>query len=312
MKKPDLHTVIIGAGNIAHSLVPALKAAGIAPKLIISRSLDSAKQLASREGIPFYSSDLRDIHKDNSLLILAVPDSQILQVAKELTNLKVDFSTLYCVHLSGSEDLRALTPLEKQGAHTGSLHILQTFPDKRPVPLQNVFAGFEAADVKIRSTISRLGEALELRIFEVSPKQKAFYHLAGVFASNFLVANMHQAAGGMKQAGVKTQVPQQMLEGLVRTTVNNIMRNGVKHSLSGPVARGDKKTVEKHIRAMKKSLKKKEDGWSAEHTRLAAYLAESLSLIDLVEQRDDTISKDLKKIRKLLLKELQAVTELGQ
>ena len=76
---------------------------------------------------------------------------------------------------------------------------------------------------------------------------KTLYHASAVVASNYLVTLLDLAIRLIEEAGIKRQDAFNLLKPLIEGTLSNIGKVGVKKALTGPIARGDIKTVEKHI-----------------------------------------------------------------
>ena len=99
-------------------------------------------------------------------------------------------------------------------------------------------------------------EALELveavvvdlggRSFTVADADRAAYHAAAAIASNHLVALLGQVERVAALAGV----PLEAYLDLVRATLDNVAELGPAAALTGPVARGDWATVDRHRRAL--------------------------------------------------------------
>ena len=75
--------------------------------------------------------------------------------------------------------------------------------------------------------------------FELAADDRAAYHAAASIASNFLVTL--EAAAERLAAG--TGLERDLLVPLVRATVENWAALGPERALTGPVARGDERTV---------------------------------------------------------------------
>lgn len=60
--------VLIGAGNVAHHLAPALLNAGLNLCQIYSRSIESARELGKKTGIS-YTADLFAVYPDCDIYI---------------------------------------------------------------------------------------------------------------------------------------------------------------------------------------------------------------------------------------------------
>ena len=64
----DKRIILIGAGNVAHHLAPALLKAGLNLCQIYSRSIESARELGRKTGIT-YTADLFGIYPDGDIYI---------------------------------------------------------------------------------------------------------------------------------------------------------------------------------------------------------------------------------------------------
>jgi predicted short-subunit dehydrogenase-like oxidoreductase (DUF2520 family) len=93
----------------------------------------------------------------------------------------------------------------------------------------------------------RLVIACEGHALPIDPGGKALYHAAAVFASNYAVALLAVAGRLMERAGVGEADAQAALAGLARGAVENVAGHGPAAALTGPVARGDADTVERHL-----------------------------------------------------------------
>lgn len=90
-----------------------------------------------------------------------------------------------------------------------------------------------------------MAEAIGAVPFEVSNENRILYHAACVLASNALVALEAIAFEVAKAAGISD--PVSVLLPLVKATVANLEVHAPDEALTGPVARGDIKTVESHL-----------------------------------------------------------------
>jgi predicted short-subunit dehydrogenase-like oxidoreductase (DUF2520 family) len=80
----------------------------------------------------------------------------------------------------------------------------------------------------------------------VADADRAAYHAAAAIASNHLVALLGQVERVAASAGV----PLEAYLDLVRVTLDNVAELGPAAALTGPVARGDWDTVERHRAAL--------------------------------------------------------------
>ena len=282
---------IIGAGKIAYSLVNALKSSGLNVDLIISKKKSSAKSLTLKFKIKNYSDDLHSIQNNNQIIFLTVPDSQIKKAAVSISKLNLDFKNILFVHLSGVEDISVLSDLKKMKSLTGSLHIMQSFPSEKIVDIKKCFAAVESSSISAEKIIMKIAKRIGLNSFRINSKDKVFYHLAGVYASNFIIANLFHAEQFFKLIKTKFQ-SFDLLEPIITSTLKNAKELGVQEAISGPVERGDLKTIKKHIKALK-------------HNKILMknYLIQSIGIIELIKKRDKKLSAPHRELEKYLRKQ---------
>lgn len=252
MNIQDLNIVIIGAGKIAYSIVDALHNIKLTPKLIISKKNKSAKTLANHYQIKNYETSLNTISKENNFFIIAVPDDEIKNVVVSLLKTKIDLKQKIFVHLSGTVSKNIFNPLFKKGASGGSIHLMQTFPERKAFEISGCYACIDSNDVNAQKLFQAFCKKLNLIPVKVSEQRKIFYHLAGVFASNFMIANFLTAENLLLKAKIKKKSVVPLLLPLAKSTLANIERNGIIKALSGPLQRGDVETILKHLNALKK------------------------------------------------------------
>jgi len=86
-----------------------------------------------------------------------------------------------------------------------------------------------------------------MRPFAVPDERRAAYHAAACIASNFLIALEESAAELMDKAGIEDG--RELLAPLVLATAANWAERGGE-ALTGPIARGDEATIERHKTAL--------------------------------------------------------------
>jgi predicted short-subunit dehydrogenase-like oxidoreductase (DUF2520 family) len=165
------------------------------------------------------------------LVVLCVPDSAIPGAAAKVP------AGLWIAHVSGATPLSALDPHVRRF----SVHPLQTFTRSRgPEQLDGSWAAVTAGDSDARVRGFWIAEALGLRPFELSEQSRVLYHAGAAVASNYLVTLYRSAARLLEMAGA----PPQALIPLMQRTIEN------GFELTGPIARGDWATVDRHLAAI--------------------------------------------------------------
>jgi predicted short-subunit dehydrogenase-like oxidoreductase (DUF2520 family) len=168
-----------------------------------------------------------DVREGAELRLLCVPDRAIAEVARSIE------PGPWVAHVSGATPLGALDP----HAQRFSVHPLQTLVRTRgPEQLDGAWAGVTAESQEAHARAVWLTETLGLRPFELADDRRAVYHAGAAIASNFLVTLYRVASQLVAEAGA----PPEALVPLMTRTIEN------GFELTGPIARGDWETVERH------------------------------------------------------------------
>jgi predicted short-subunit dehydrogenase-like oxidoreductase (DUF2520 family) len=172
------------------------------------------------------------VRAGGELRLLCVPDRAIGDVARSIA------PGPWVAHVSGGTPLAALAP------HTArfSVHPLQTLTTARgPEQLDGAWAAVTAETDDGHARARWLAETLGLRAFALADERRAIYHAGAAIASNFLVTLYRAAARLLVDAGA----PPEALVPLMERTIEN------GFELTGPIARGDWETVERHLEAIR-------------------------------------------------------------
>jgi predicted short-subunit dehydrogenase-like oxidoreductase (DUF2520 family) len=237
----------IGAGTTGTALAVRLSQKGWPVVGVSSRTLSSAQRLAKRVPscqVYHTAQELADVAE---MIFITTPDDVIAQVCSEVHWHKKQ-SVLHC---SGAHSVDILGPAKKLGAAVGSFHPLQTFADVDQAIANLPGSTFALeAEEPLLSTLKELTRLLNGNWVELKPGDKVLYHAAAVFACNYLVTLVKLAQDLWKDFGVSPKEATRALLPLLRGTLNNIDNIGLPNCLTGPVARGDLGTIEKHLRAL--------------------------------------------------------------
>ncbi len=282
--------VIIGAGRIAYSLVNALINSGIEIVQIISRNLESARSLAEKFDLNNFTSDLNKISTEANLIFICVNDSEIKNAAGKISLIEYPFNNKLFIHLSGAENIEVLNSLKDKGGLTASMHIMQSFPSKEIVEIKNCYTAIETESEIAGKKLFAIAELLNLRSFKINSESKSLYHLAGVFAVNFLNGNLFIANQLLQNAQVNIDVFE-LMKPIIETCLKNISQKGIEKSLSGPIDRGDILTIKKHL----KSLDNIDDKSIKE-----SYILQSLNLVHVAGKKYSELSENQIEIKNIL------------
>ena len=204
------------------------------------------------------------------LVLLCVPDRAIAEVAAEIS------VGPWVAHVSGATPLAALDPHTRRF----SLHPLQSFSKERgPEQLDGVWGAVSAETDDARTVATWLADTLGLRPFDLEDDKRAAYHAGAAVASNYLVTLRAAARSLLAAAGA----PPEALDPLIR----GVMDTGFE--LTGPIARGDWETVERHLAVIRTERPELEE--------LYLVLAEATARLAGRELPRDTVSQGLGGVR---------------
>jgi predicted short-subunit dehydrogenase-like oxidoreductase (DUF2520 family) len=240
---------IIGAGKVGTSLGLALASKGFKLKYISDCNPDARRQARRVIKKGQTTGDNRLATKAAEINFICVPDGSIRNVVKELSNL--DLGGHYVFHTSGAVSSRVLRPLARQGAQVASFHPVQTFATTCPDPdiFRGIFFSLEG-EAKAVELGQSLAEKLQSGVILISPANKPLYHLACSMASNFMVVLLSEVKDLFELLGLDEKAFLEVIYPLLTRTLLNIKELGCEQSLTGPILRGDLKTVKEHLRAL--------------------------------------------------------------
>jgi predicted short-subunit dehydrogenase-like oxidoreductase (DUF2520 family) len=218
--------VVVGRGRVGGSLAKAASAAGIDVRLVAHDDAPRACPGASA-------------------VLLCVPDDEIEELGSRIAP---DAPPLVG-HVSGATTLDALGAATAHGSAAFSLHPLQTFADGETA-VGGTPAAIAGSSKESLAYARALAGALGMRPFEVPEESRAAYHAAAAIASNLLVA-LEESASELL-ARIEVDDGRELLAPLVLRTAANWAERGPE-ALTGPVARGDRETVERHRTALAES-----------------------------------------------------------
>jgi predicted short-subunit dehydrogenase-like oxidoreductase (DUF2520 family) len=241
---------IFGPGKIGLSLGSVLASAGVAGELLfIGKAKRPPRHPVVQSPVARYVTRPSGPPPAGCRLLLAVPDGAIADVAAEIADLGSPGAGCMALHHSGAQPAAVLEPLSRRGYAVGSLHPLQTVadPEQGPERLHDAFFTFEG-DAAAKGGAAEIVAAAGGRMLEVHAEDKARYHAACVFASNYVVACAAVATRLLAGAvNISRDEAARALQPLWSGAVANLERPGLPSALTGPVARGDKETVRDHL-----------------------------------------------------------------
>ncbi len=249
---------IIGAGRIGSAVGFLLQRAGYAVTAVVARTREAASRAASFIGGGTPSLDVAQAAAGADLVFITTPDRSIEDVCGKIAAGGGFKAGAVVVHTSGAHSLHLLDAALKAGAYRAVLHPLQSLAD-REEGVRNLPGSYfrVEADPEARKTardvVAALG-GIELALPQWSPDKDsvALYHAGAVVLSNYFVALVDYGLRFYQTLGVERTEALRAVLPLITGTLRNIERLGVPGALTGPIERGDVRTVRDHREALER------------------------------------------------------------
>jgi predicted short-subunit dehydrogenase-like oxidoreductase (DUF2520 family) len=290
MKKPRCHKfAIIGTGMVGTAIGFLLKKAGYRVTAVCDQSATALKRALPYTGGNTFRKP-QDVLPHADYVLITTPDDAISSSCRELA-LSPEIKNKFIFHMSGAGGLDLLEAAKNGGALTASIHPLQSFSsiEQAIKILPGSYFGV-TADKKTLSTAKNIIRSIGGIPIIISADQKPLYHAAACFASNYLVSLMNIVESISTSIGISPKDARKAYLPLVYGSLKNIETSGSISSLTGPIARGDCGTVEKHIKA----IRKKTPQYSSVYSSLG------LLTVKIARQKGSLNARQAKTINNLL------------
>jgi len=226
--------VIIGTGNVANHIGPALLNAGHTILQVYGRSQVKAEDLAQKlnsERVP----SLAEISLKADGYLLMGSDKAILKVLSKLPRIK----GLVC-HTSGAIGADLITD---NGFSGGYFYPLQTFRTGEELELNNTPIFVRSDSRESEKKLTQLATTISSEVAIITDSEKQKLHLAAVVVNNFVNHLFGLTDDFLAQEGLSFKY----LEPIIRTTVRRALKSNPKLIQTGPAKRNDINTIEKHM-----------------------------------------------------------------
>jgi predicted short-subunit dehydrogenase-like oxidoreductase (DUF2520 family) len=239
---------IIGAGAVGTALGIALHRAGWPVHAVASRDPARRERFASLVDGSRGFAEATALMDDVELIIVAVPDDAVADVASGLRM----YSGQAMVHTSGALDAAVLAPAMAAGTQIGSFHPLVAFADteRAVAALHGATIAIEGDD-QLAALLGRMAEAMGAVPVRLAAGAKSAYHAAAVLAAGGFVALLDAIAELGRVAGLDEQGSLAIYGPLIEQTLGNARALGIRAALTGPITRGDRGTLDAHLRTLR-------------------------------------------------------------
>lgn len=194
------------------------------------------------------NTSFQELCKASEILFFATPDDQILKAYKKAQPFIK--AKKYVFHFSGL--LPSHTFPKKRNMYRASVHPFATFPQILIPPARKKYILFIEGDREAHDVARKIFPQKYFILKKINRKDKAMYHLTGVFSSNLLIGLLSATYELTKKLHWSKKGFYEVVVPLIEETLCNVKKFKLKNALSGPIERGDVEVIKKHVKALKK------------------------------------------------------------
>ena len=238
----------IGAGKVGTALALQLLKAGYPVAAVFDLDINAAQELARLVPGCSVCNNAQEAADQSEHVFITTPDDFIWNVASKLSWRPLQ----HVVHCSGAVSIDILGAAEQAGSLIGSFHPCQAFASVEQA-IHNLPGSTFAIEARgdLMRTLQDMASRMGGDSIVLKPGDKALYHAAAVFVSNYVVTLLSIATQLFENFGIQTAQATRILSPLMQGNLNNIKNIGLPDCLTGPIARGDLSTIQNHIAAFR-------------------------------------------------------------
>jgi predicted short-subunit dehydrogenase-like oxidoreductase (DUF2520 family) len=240
---------IVGTGRVGQALGRLLVEAGEPVVAVAGRTATHTEAAARFMGPSVAVVRITELRQVAGRVLIAVSDDAIEDVAVQLAGSGGPGGV--ALHTSGAYGPQLLRTLADAGVSCGVLHPLQTLAtaDRGVTALRGATFGV-GGDLEATRWAEHVIAIAGGTALRVPVDGFASYHAGAVMASNAVVAAVDAAISLMRAAGVDGAAALSAVGPLCVTTARNASEIGPEAALTGPVQRGDARTIGRHVAAL--------------------------------------------------------------
>ncbi len=226
----------VGSGNVATLLAAALQKAGLRIMEVFSVHHENARRFAAQFNCR-HAAALQELEPVVDLLMIAVPDARVEEVAKKLPAMQG-----IVAHTSG---ITAMEVLADTGNY-GVFYPLQTFTKDRIIDISDVPFCIEGNSGKTVEQLFDLACKISSSVQMVNSGQRKQFHLAAVLVNNFTNHLYGMAYDYLEKQGLDFK----LLLPLIRETAAKLRDMDPGRAQTGPARRNDEPTLQSHLKML--------------------------------------------------------------
>ena len=241
---------IVGAGKVGASLGAALQRAG--HTVVGASGVSEASRTRIEVLLPTVPClEIDEVVARSEMVFLTVPDDVLPDLAAGLATVGAWRQGQIVIHCSGRHGLAALDGASAAGIIPLAIHPAMTFTGTSLDLDRMVGATFA---VSAPTAFLPIAQALVVEVggepIVLDDAARPLYHAALVHGANHVVTLVTQAAALLAAAGIEE--PGRVLGPLVHASIDGALADapGAVTTLTGPVVRGDARTVAAHVAAL--------------------------------------------------------------
>jgi predicted short-subunit dehydrogenase-like oxidoreductase (DUF2520 family) len=233
----QLQVAVIGKGRLGTSLAQALakrtKSFALYSHLAARRV--TFKKLAENGG--------------PHIIIIVTRDSQIETVAKKALH-TAGQNLMLVAHCAGSIAPGILP--RRDEVMRATFHPIQTFAKPDHQLFDGITFSISTEDPKAVTILKRLAKELgAVNTFLLPPDALPLYHSMIVYGANFITLLGTALEAISTKAGIDETEMKSALRPILTRALGNMLSSNTRNVLTGPIARGDTITIERHRKALK-------------------------------------------------------------
>ncbi|WP_432663448.1 Rossmann-like and DUF2520 domain-containing protein [Wukongibacter baidiensis] len=240
----------IGAGKVGTAFGKYLVDKGFEVEGYYSRSQKSSEKAAAFTNSRAYY-EASELTRKLDIIFITTNDDEIERVCDNLVQDDLLKRGQVVIHMSGAASSKILDSAKRTGCFTYSVHPLQAFADieKAVQDLPNTVFSIEGDEEKI-DVVEKILKTTGNGFFNISSEQKTIYHATACVLSNYFVTLMDYGLSLFEAIGIDGKEGYKAMYPLIEGTMKNIHELGTEKALTGPIARGDVNTIEKHVESI--------------------------------------------------------------
>lgn len=239
----------IGAGKVGISFGRYLVDNKIEVTGYFSKSSCSAIKAASYTGTKEFNT-MEQLLLESEMVFITTPDDVVKSISEEISKKELRLKQIF-VHMSGALASEELKAVKDKGCLTASLHPLQAFADieKAVGSLKTTLFSLEG-DLEALKVLEAVMESCGNEYVIIPSDKKELYHSAACVVSNYMVTLLDIGERLFEIAGIGKDMSKAGLLPLIYSSLENYRSLGAEEALTGPIARGDVKTIIKQMEAI--------------------------------------------------------------